>query len=89
MGNYIHKKVRTFPKVQKYLDAYGENQINLARAIWTGHKRPAAKKILLRHLSNPINLLSGGILLLFNVRYHSWVEHVIVFDTLMGTLLHF
>ena len=47
MGRFIKKRIKKAPKNKAYLTALGENQINLARAIWTNHQRVKAKKILL------------------------------------------
>ena len=46
MGVYLKKIVKKYPKNSKAKDHLAKNQINLARAVWTDHKRYEGKKIL-------------------------------------------
>jgi len=46
MGNFLKEMVRKYPKNKKIKEYLAKNQINLARAVWTDHKRYEGKKIL-------------------------------------------
>jgi soluble lytic murein transglycosylase len=46
MGRFLSKYKKRYPKNQKVKDYLAKNQINLARAIWTDHKRYEGRKIL-------------------------------------------
>lgn len=47
MGQFIKRFIKRKSKNKIYLKEFGENQINLARAIWTNHNREKAKVVLI------------------------------------------
>jgi hypothetical protein len=51
MGLFLKRLMEQFPKDQKIQQYYAKNQTNLARAVWTEHRREEGKKILTDLLS--------------------------------------